>query len=77
MAECMVGFNVDMGNVCQVLQMAFFLGSDRLKRACSYFIYANPACISRDPAYKELQPELRAELERLVSTIKPETSSVA
>jgi hypothetical protein len=66
MAECMVGFNVDVGNVCQVLQMAFFLGSDRLKRACSYFVMTHRGALwSND--YKALQPELRAEIEEMMA----------
>jgi hypothetical protein len=67
MAECMVGFNVDVGNVCQVLQMAFFLGSDRLKRACSYFVMTHRGAVTSSQDYKELQPELRAELEEMMA----------
>jgi hypothetical protein len=75
MAECMVGFNVDVDNAAQVLQVAHFLDSDRLKTAVMFFASTHLAAVKRTEAYQLLQPELRAEFaEKLKTWGKNETT---
>lgn len=62
MSEAMVGFYVEVENVCQVLQMAFFLQSQRLKDACVMFVVTNRFRVEVQPEWAELAPELREEV---------------
>ncbi len=62
MSECMVGFHVEVDNVCRVLQMAFFLQSQRLKDACVMFVVTNRVSITASAEFEQLQPEIRDEI---------------
>jgi hypothetical protein len=62
LAESMVGFNVDVDNVAQVIQLAHFLDSERLKKACMYFVHNNYAAVRSTDGYHELQDEVKKEL---------------
>ena len=63
MAEAMVAANVTADNVGEVLQVAYYLDSGRLKKACLYFASTNFAAVRRTPAYKQMQPELRRDFD--------------
>ncbi len=62
MAECMVGFNVEVANVAQVIQLAYYIDSTRLKDACMWFISANYAAVRKTDAFHQLQDELKVEV---------------
>jgi hypothetical protein len=59
MAECAVGFGVDVDNVAQVLQVAHFVDSERLKRACLFFSARNHRAVRSSDGFGSLEPELR------------------
>jgi Leucine-rich repeat (LRR) protein len=62
LAEAMVGFNVTVENAAQVIQLAYFLDSDRLKNACMYFVANNYAAVRATEGFHELQSEVKKQL---------------
>jgi hypothetical protein len=69
MAECTVGYNVEVDNVAQVLQVAHFLNSERLKKACLYFSARNSSAVMRTEGFAELQPSLQQEFRAKVDAL--------
>lgn len=72
MAECMVGFNVEVDNVAQVIQLAYFLDSERLKRACMFYTAIHFQAVKQTDGYKELQDEVKDELHTMMEEWKHE-----
>jgi hypothetical protein len=70
MSECMVGFNVEVENVCRVLQMAYFLQSQKLKEACVMFVVTNRFNVEVTSDYAELQDEIREEISAKIQEFK-------
>ena len=70
MAEAMVGYHVEVENVCQILQMAFQLQSNKLKDACVMFVVANRFHVEATQEYEDLAPEVRAEISAKIATLK-------
>lgn len=68
MAEHVVGYNVDVDNVANVVQVAYFIDSAVLKNACMFFMSQHWSAVKRTMGFVEMQEELKEELkEKLAS----------